>query len=419
MLDGGAAVSDAELDALNSGNGNYSGASLTIARNGGANADDAFAVVAGSGFTVSGNALQTGGLTFATFTSAGGTLTIDFTSSATPATTALVNDVLDHVTYANQNSVPPANVTLDYSFSDGNTVGAQGTGGAKTSLSSLTVDITAVNDAPVLTGVGPTHATSTERVAATLDGGAAVSDAELDALNSGNGDYSGASLTIARNGGANAGRAFAVVAGSGFTVSGNALQAGGQTLRDLHERGRHADHRLYQLGHVGDHRIGERRAGPRHLCEPEQRSAGERHARLQLQRWQYRRRAGDRRRQDGCQQPHRRHHPGQRPARSQPCRRYLGYVKSGGDRDRSSRGGDRSGFRQFQWQLLTVALTANGLPEDQLSILTDATVVLSGSTVSVGGNEVGHIVPGADGTNGSALKSTSTVRTPRLAQSRP
>ncbi len=203
-LDGGAAVSDAELDALNSGNGDYSGASLTIARNGGANADDAFAVVAGSGFTVSGNALQAGGLTFATFTSAGGTLTIDFTSSATPATTALVNDVLDHVTYANQNSVPPANVTLDYSFNDGNTVGAQGTGGARTSLSSLTVDITAANDAPVLTGVGPTHATSTERVAATLDGGAAVSDAELDALNSGNGDYSGASLTIARNGGANA-----------------------------------------------------------------------------------------------------------------------------------------------------------------------------------------------------------------------
>ncbi len=80
---------------------------------------------------MSGNALQAGGLTFATFTSAGGTLTIDFTSSATSATTALVNDVLDHVTYANQNSVPPANVTLDYSFSDGNTVGAQGTGGAR------------------------------------------------------------------------------------------------------------------------------------------------------------------------------------------------------------------------------------------------------------------------------------------------
>ncbi len=87
-----------------------------------------------------------------------------------------------------------------------------------------------------MTGVGPTHATSTERVAATLDGGAAVSDAELDALNSGNGNYSGASLTIARNGGANADDAFAVVAGSGFTVSGNALQTGGRRSRPSRAR---------------------------------------------------------------------------------------------------------------------------------------------------------------------------------------
>ncbi len=153
VLDSVVTVSDAELGALNSGSGDYSGASLTIARQGGANAQDAFAFsTSGATFTVSGNELQSGGNTFATFSSVGGTLQISFTSSATAATTALVNNVLEHVTYTNL-SASTASGTLDWTFNDGNSNGAQGVGGAKTATGSTTIDIT-TNQPPVVSVPG-------------------------------------------------------------------------------------------------------------------------------------------------------------------------------------------------------------------------------------------------------------------------
>ena len=105
------------------------------------------------------------------------TLTGDRATSATDFAAAL-----QAVTYSDTSHAPN---TTDRDIS----VVVTDSHGVSTNAANTIVRITAVNDAPVLTGVGPTHATSTERVAATLDGGAAVSDAELDALNSGNGDY--------------------------------------------------------------------------------------------------------------------------------------------------------------------------------------------------------------------------------------
>src|SRR5215216_3540488 len=158
-LDTNAVVTDVDLDPLNGGAGNYGNAgstlaSLTIARNGGGNAQDTFAFdTSGGTFMVSGTAtsgnLQSGGNTFATYANAGGTLTINFTSSGTAATTALVNDVVDHITYTNTSDTPPASVTLDYTFNDGSPDGGQGSGA--TATGSTTVNITAVNDLPVLT----------------------------------------------------------------------------------------------------------------------------------------------------------------------------------------------------------------------------------------------------------------------------
>ena len=141
-------ASDIELDALNGGTGNYAGASLTVVRHGGASAQDTLGFEpTGASFTVSGGNLQAGGQTFATVTSSGGTLTVNFTSSGTAATTALASDVLEHVTYSNTSHAPPANVQVDFILNDGNT-GAQGTGGAKSVTASTTVTITPVNDAP-------------------------------------------------------------------------------------------------------------------------------------------------------------------------------------------------------------------------------------------------------------------------------
>ena len=50
------------------------------------------------------------------------------------------------ITYANSSDAPPASVTIDWTFSDGN-AGAQGTGGALAATGSTTVSITAVTNA--------------------------------------------------------------------------------------------------------------------------------------------------------------------------------------------------------------------------------------------------------------------------------
>ncbi|MFZ3203759.1 MAG: DUF4347 domain-containing protein, partial [Pseudomonas sp.] len=115
---GNAALSDTELGALNGGNGNWSGASLTVQRPGTAVSADTFGFdLSGALFTVSGNNLQSGGQTFATFTNTGGVLTISFTSSATTATTALVNDIAPRITY--RNDTPAGDATLRFTLSDG------------------------------------------------------------------------------------------------------------------------------------------------------------------------------------------------------------------------------------------------------------------------------------------------------------
>lgn len=145
QLDANATISDLEMDALNGGNGDYSGASLTIARNGGADASDSFGFdTAGASFTVSGGNLQSGGNTFATFTNAGGTLTVNFTSSGTTATSALADEVLQRITYENTSNDQTSNPQLDWTFSDG---AANGTG-------SITATLTDVNDAPSVTATG-------------------------------------------------------------------------------------------------------------------------------------------------------------------------------------------------------------------------------------------------------------------------
>ena len=138
VLDSNALLSDIELDAFN----NYSGATLTLARNGGANAQDVFGV---SGIvTFSGANIQVSGTTVGTFTNTGGTFAITFNASAT---SARVDLVLQAITYSNNSDNPPASAQINYTFSDGN-AGPQGSGGAGIANGSVTVAITPNNDAP-------------------------------------------------------------------------------------------------------------------------------------------------------------------------------------------------------------------------------------------------------------------------------
>ena len=161
-LDASVAVFDADLAALNGGAGNYSGASVTLARSGGSAAEDVFSARGSLAFT-GGNAVLSG-TTVGTVTNAGGTLTITFNASATQAR---VNEVLSSIGYANTSDAPPASVQIGWSFSDGNT-GSQGSGGALTAAGSTTVNITAVNDTPTISGLPVTWQAVTTGAAAPL-----------------------------------------------------------------------------------------------------------------------------------------------------------------------------------------------------------------------------------------------------------
>ena len=172
-LDSNVMVSDAELDAAN----DYAGASLTIARNGGANADDTFSFdTSGALFTMFGGNLQSGGQNFATFTNASGTLTISFTSSGTTATGALVDDVLQHIQYENTSGSPPATAQLNWSFSDG----------TDSDTGSTTVSIMQTPDTSVTLASGTLTITDG-------DGGTSNDDLTIS--------YSGGTYTITDNGG--------------------------------------------------------------------------------------------------------------------------------------------------------------------------------------------------------------------------
>lgn len=155
---GNALLSDTEFGALNGGNGNWVGASLTIQRNGTALSSDILGFnTVGALFTISGSNLQSNGQTFAAFTNVGGVLTITFTSSVTAATTALVNDVAQRVTY--RNDTPAGDTTIRYSLNDG--------------TSTVTADVVVTSDTIYVTNVSDT---------ATIDASNGVSFSEAVAI---------------------------------------------------------------------------------------------------------------------------------------------------------------------------------------------------------------------------------------------
>ncbi|MFM5511200.1 VCBS domain-containing protein [Aeromonas rivipollensis] len=170
LLDSGAVLSDPELDAVN----NYAGATLTLSRNGGASAYDVFS---GSGLlSLSGGNVIYNGTNVGAYTQSGGTLAITFNGNAT---SAVADGVLQSLAYANTSNTPPASVQIHYVFSDGNS-GAQGSGGALSAAGDVTVNIVAVNDAPVnsvSTSISVTEDTATKLT------GISVSDTDIGGSN--------------------------------------------------------------------------------------------------------------------------------------------------------------------------------------------------------------------------------------------
>ncbi|HMS83318.1 MAG TPA: DUF4347 domain-containing protein, partial [Nitrospira sp.] len=144
VLDANVEIFDAELSAAN----NFNLATLTLARNGGANGEDVFGAT--GTLSLSGGNIVVSGVTIGTYINTGGTLTLTFNSNAT---NTLVNSAMQQIAYSNSSDAPPSSVQIGWTFNDGNS-GSQGTGGALTATGSMTVSITAVNDAPLNTVPG-------------------------------------------------------------------------------------------------------------------------------------------------------------------------------------------------------------------------------------------------------------------------
>jgi uncharacterized delta-60 repeat protein len=172
ILNARATIDDAELDAA----GSYAGASLTLARHGGANAEDVFGASGNLATLTQGGDIVLSGVAIGTVTqNEEGTLVLTFGAAATAGR---VNEAMRSITYANTSDTPALSVQIEWSFSDGNT-GAQGSGGALAATGLTTVHVTPFNDAPVNTVPGPVSTVADTDVAIT---GLAVSDVDSASL---------------------------------------------------------------------------------------------------------------------------------------------------------------------------------------------------------------------------------------------
>ncbi|MEQ9908709.1 beta-propeller fold lactonase family protein [Pectobacterium odoriferum] len=137
-----ATVSDAQMDKLNGGKGNYDGATLKITLGDGKTALDKLGFSADNGLTLSGNMLQKDGVTIAQVSNQDGVLTIRFNANAgTIPTTEDVQNTLRQITYASDSRTPAAQVAVTVTLSDRY---------LDSQVTALSVAITAINDTPVV-----------------------------------------------------------------------------------------------------------------------------------------------------------------------------------------------------------------------------------------------------------------------------
>ncbi len=143
VLDAQATISDPEMALVG-----YNGSSLKLVRQGGASANDVFvarlggtlgALTEGSNLTVDGTVIGT------VLSNHGGTLTLSFSSNlsgtlVSGASQTLVNSALRQIAYSNSVDAAGTSVQIDWGFTDGNT-GAQGPGGARTTLVSSSIKV--------------------------------------------------------------------------------------------------------------------------------------------------------------------------------------------------------------------------------------------------------------------------------------
>ncbi len=126
---------DHEMDAFASGAGDYTGATLTLSRAGGAVASDLFGVDPNSTVSLAGGTISVAGVAIGTVVQSGGVAQFAFNASAT---SARVDSFLAAITYQNSGATSTGSISILYLINDGNT-GLQGAGGALTGSGTVKV----------------------------------------------------------------------------------------------------------------------------------------------------------------------------------------------------------------------------------------------------------------------------------------
>ena len=176
VLDSNATISDADIGASTP----FTGATLTLARSGGADPDDVFSAtgdVFSDGQVVVTDTIEDPenpgnfilvDLPIGAYTNTDGTLVITFNDQATAAR---INTVLQALRYANGSEAPPASVTIGYTFDNGE----QATG-------SITVGVTPANDNPAIDQLDGAAFYVPGSAAAVLSPGIVISDIDSPML---------------------------------------------------------------------------------------------------------------------------------------------------------------------------------------------------------------------------------------------
>ena len=145
VLDTDVEIFDPNLSARNGESDDFGGTTLTIQRSGGANSNDVFSP--GGALSFGATALFLDSIKVGTFSNSAGQIALTFD---TGVTNNKVNQIMRSLQYSNASELPPASVDLVWTFNDNNN-GSQGSGGPLQVSGITTVDIIAVNDAPVAT----------------------------------------------------------------------------------------------------------------------------------------------------------------------------------------------------------------------------------------------------------------------------
>ncbi len=145
-LDTSVSVQDPELDSLNGGAGNYSGASLTVGRS---DPDDRF-YLDSAPLDSSTNVVMHNGAVIAGYSISNGNLEITFTDADGLAPTSqTVNNLIRLIGYSNPNSTDSSSIYLSVALNDGNT-GAQGLGGEQVDTDPITLNVLISSPPPTI-----------------------------------------------------------------------------------------------------------------------------------------------------------------------------------------------------------------------------------------------------------------------------